>query len=285
MPENAAEPLPPVDARASLRADCDRCVGLCCVAPAFTASADFALDKPAGRPCPKLGPDCRCTIHPRLRDEGFPGCAVFDCFGAGQHVVQLTFGGGDWRRSAETAESMFAVFPVVRQLKELAWYLLEAAELLGDGPLRDEVERVQAETTTLLAAGPEVLRRLDAAAHRQQSGALLQRVSRVVRDGLRHRARDRVGADLIGADLRGRDLRGASLRGAYLLGADLRGVDLDHTDLLGADLRGADLRGARLHRSLFVVQPQLDAANGDAATTLPASLARPRHWRATKGCA
>ncbi|HEY6597232.1 MAG TPA: pentapeptide repeat-containing protein, partial [Asanoa sp.] len=40
------------DRRAELRADCTRCVGLCCVAPAFSASADFAIDKPAGRPCP-----------------------------------------------------------------------------------------------------------------------------------------------------------------------------------------------------------------------------------------
>jgi hypothetical protein len=280
-------PLPPADARASLRADCDRCVGLCCVAPALVASADFALDKPAGQPCPKLGPDCRCTIHPRLRDEGFPGCAVFDCFGAGQHVVQVTFGGGgggDWRESGETAAAMFAVFPVVRQLKELLWYLLEASALLADGPLRDEVHQLQAQTTTLLAAGPETLRRLDPGAHRQQAGALLQRVSRVVRDELPHRARDRPGAHLIGADLRGRDLRGASLRGAYLLGADLRGVDLDRTDLLGADLRAADLRGARVGRSLFVVQAQLDAAIGDASTTVPASLGRPAHWFATSGC-
>ena len=35
-----------------LRADCTRCFALCCVAPAFAASADFAIDKPAGQPCP-----------------------------------------------------------------------------------------------------------------------------------------------------------------------------------------------------------------------------------------
>ena len=31
-----------------LRADCARCAGLCCVVPAFTESADFAIDKPSG---------------------------------------------------------------------------------------------------------------------------------------------------------------------------------------------------------------------------------------------
>ena len=60
-----------------------RCAGLCCVAPAFAASADFAIDKPAGRPCPNLRDDFRCGIHAELRERGFPGCEVFDCFGAG----------------------------------------------------------------------------------------------------------------------------------------------------------------------------------------------------------
>ena len=67
----------------ALRADCERCFGLCCVAPAFSASADFAIDKPAGHPCPHLRPDFRCGIHTDLRGRGFRGCAVYDCFGAG----------------------------------------------------------------------------------------------------------------------------------------------------------------------------------------------------------
>jgi len=266
------------DARADLRADCARCVGLCCVAPAFAASADFALDKPAGRPCPKLRDDSRCSIHTDLREQGFPGCAVFDCFGAGQHVVQVTFGGRDWRQSAETAEAMFAVFPIMRQLKELLWYLAEAATLLPPGALHDEVQQTQGQTENVLRQAPEKLRRIDGAAHRRQVGPLLDRVSQAVRDQIQDRASDRVGADLIGAKLRGSDLHSASLRGAYLLGADLRGADLQHTDLLGADLRGADLRGAQLNSSLFLTQPQVDAATGDASTTIPAALQRPLHW-------
>jgi hypothetical protein len=34
--------------RARLRTDCDRCLGRCCVVPAFAASADFAIDKKVG---------------------------------------------------------------------------------------------------------------------------------------------------------------------------------------------------------------------------------------------
>jgi len=45
-------------------------------------------DKPAGRPCPNLGADFGWGIHDSLRKRGFPGCAVFDCFGAGQQVIQ-----------------------------------------------------------------------------------------------------------------------------------------------------------------------------------------------------
>ena len=86
-----------------LRADCTRCFALCCVAPAFAASADFALDKPAGQPCPNLQQDLRCGIHAELRPRGFPGCTAYDCFGAGQQVSQVTFGGRDWRGAPATA--------------------------------------------------------------------------------------------------------------------------------------------------------------------------------------
>ncbi|MDN5751100.1 MAG: hypothetical protein L0H64_21755, partial [Pseudonocardia sp.] len=114
-----------------LRADCARCAALCCVVPAFAKSADFAIDKPAGTPCPNLGSDTGggdfgCGIHDELRDRGFPGCTVYDCFGAGQQVVQVTFGGRDHRSSPELAGPMFAVFPTMRVLHELRWYLTEA---------------------------------------------------------------------------------------------------------------------------------------------------------------
>ncbi|HEU4784906.1 MAG TPA: hypothetical protein VFS83_16330, partial [Ktedonobacterales bacterium] len=74
----------------NLRADCARCFALCCVAPTFAVSADFAINKRAGKPCPNLHSDFRCGIHTRLREKGFRGCAVYDCFGAGQKVSQLT---------------------------------------------------------------------------------------------------------------------------------------------------------------------------------------------------
>jgi hypothetical protein len=270
--------LPLTDARAHLRADCANCAGLCCVAPAFAASADFAIDKPAGQACPNLREDFRCGIHAQLRDRGFPGCTVFDCFGAGQHITQQTFGGHSWREAPELATTQFAVLPVMRQLHETLWYLVEAEQLPSAAPLRPEVRAARERTERLAAGSADELVALDVGAHRGAVGELLQRVSELVRTGVRGRGRDRRGADLMGKDLRRTNLRAASLRGAYLIGADLRSADLGAADLLGADLRAADLRGADLGECLFLTQPQVTAARGDLSTRLPAGVTRPPHW-------
>jgi hypothetical protein len=268
-----------IDERAHLRADCANCAGLCCVAPAFAASADFAIDKPAGHACPNLREDFRCGIHAQLRERGFPGCTVFDCFGAGQRVTQDTFGGRSWREAPELAAAQFAVLPVMRQLHEALWYLLEAEILPAAASLRDEVRALRERTERLAAATGDELRSLDAAAHRAEVGELLGRVSAAARSRWPNRTRERRGGDYLGADLRRADLRGASLRGAYLIGADLRGADLRDADLLGADLRAADLRGADLTGCLFLTRPQLAAAVGDRTTRIPSALERPGSWR------
>lgn len=261
----------------SLRADCERCFALCCVAPAFSASSDFAIGKPAGTPCPKLQSDFRCSIHTSLRQRGFRGCAVYDCFGAGQRVSQETLGGQDWRGSA-AATQMFDVFHTVRTLHELLWYLAEALMKIPAGPLRAEVSEAQASTEELAGQGADALLTLDVAARRGEISLLLRRVSELVRAGVLQ-SKDYVRADLMGARLRGADLRGANLRGALLVGADLRGADLRMADVIGADFRDADLAGADLTGSLFLIQSQLTSAKGDSATSLPTLLDRPSHWR------
>ncbi|MEU4556027.1 pentapeptide repeat-containing protein [Micromonospora violae] len=267
----------PPSGAAQLRADCGRCFGLCCVVPAFAASSDFAIDKPAGSPCPNLRPDHRCGIHTELRQRGFPGCTVFDCFGAGQQVAQVTFGGRDWRDAPETLPAMAEAFAVLRPLHELLWYLTEAVALRPPADLRAELERARAETLTLTEGDPAQLRAVDVAGHRDRVNPLLSRASDAARapGGV-----DRRGAHLLGVDLRRVDLRRANLRGALLIGADLRGADLGLADVTGADLRGADLRGADLRRTLFLHQTQLDAARGDTRTGLPQTLTRPAHWTA-----
>jgi uncharacterized protein YjbI with pentapeptide repeats len=262
----------------SLRADCGRCAGLCCVAPAFSASADFAISKEAGQPCPNLQPDFRCSIHDRLRPRGFGGCAAYDCFGAGQQVTQVTFGGQDWQRAPAVAAQMFGAFTIMRQLHELLWYLTEALTLQRARPVHGELRSALAETERLTGKGPAALAELDVSARRREVNTLLLRASELARTGARADGADFRGADLTGKDLSGADLGGASLRGACLVGTDLSGADLRLADFTGADLRGADLTGADLAGSIFLRQSQVDAATGDAATRLPPSLTAPAHW-------
>lgn len=268
-----------------LAPDCASCFGLCCVALPLTASADFPVDKPAGRPCGHLGEDFGCRIHAQLRESGWRGCATFDCFGAGQQVSQVTFGGVSWRRAPETAEQMYAVFPVMLQLHEMLRHLHEAGELAAAdrAGLSAGLATARAEVEALTGAAPETLLDLDVAAFRRRVGALLREASAAAREGVRRDRgplpdRLRPGADLVGIDLRGADLFGADLRSCCLIAADLRDADLRLADLLGADLRDADLRGADLDGALFLTQPQVDSARGDRGTRLPAGVSTPPHW-------
>ncbi|KOU61737.1 oxetanocin A resistance protein [Streptomyces sp. MMG1533] len=267
--------------RTGLRGDCEQCFGLCCVALPFSASADFAIDKPAGKPCPNLRGDHRCGIHAELRTKGFTGCTVYDCFGAGQKVSQITFGGRGGRTArSDDVRRMVDVFPVVRQLHELLWYLTEALTLPAARPIHADLSRALERTEALTRQTPEELGVLDVGAHRQEINVLLLKTSELVRAGAGGKKKNRRGADLMGARLKGADLRGASLRGAYLIAADLTGADLRGADLIGADLRDADLTDADLTDAFFLTQPQLNAARGSAGTRLPGSVARPVHWAA-----
>lgn len=257
-----------------LRADCTRCFALCCVVPAFARSVDFAIDKPARTPCPNLRDDFRCGIHSRLRDTGFRGCTVYDCFGAGQQVSQVTFGGTSWRDDPASARAMFDVFPVMRQLHELLWYLTEALGLERARALHPAVRELRDEIEALTAGTPDDLVGLDVGPRWERANALLLRASELTRG----KGKNRRGADLVGKDLTRATLRASTLRGAYLIGANLTKADLRLVDFIGADLRGADLSGADLTGAFFLTQAQVDAAVGDEATRLPASVTRPAHW-------
>ncbi|SMH28360.1 Uncharacterized protein YjbI, contains pentapeptide repeats [Rathayibacter oskolensis] len=278
--------------REDLGADCSRCFALCCVALAFSRSADFPLDKAAGDPCVNLDDDDSCSVHRTLRPRGFVGCTVFDCFGAGQKVSMQTFGGVSWRGDEEVRRRMFAVFPLMRRLHELLWYLESALALPGGdaaarASLRDRFDAVHALT---LGRAEDVLA-LDVDAEFAASRPVLITASAAARAGrggargtgrpsgrLRRGAELVPGADLAGASLAGADLRGVDLRGALLLAADLRGADLRACDVLGADLRDADVSGADLSEAIYLTQSQVSSMRGDAATVLPPDFTRPSHW-------
>jgi len=273
----------PSDDRSALRANCADCFALCCTAFGFQRSADFPIDKPAGTPCSNLADDFSCSIHDSLRPRGFRGCTVFDCFGAGQYVSRDLFDGRSWRERPETSAEMFGAFAVVRQLHEMLWHLVEAAERATAPELADEVARHRRDILNTLDGGIAGILATDVAHTRDEVRRTLVEVSEEARGGFATDPDDphddlRPAADLVGRDLRSTRLCGADLRGAYLIAADLRGCDLAGVDLLGADLRDARLEGADLSDAVFLTQPQVDAAKGDGSTRLPAAIRRPRHW-------
>ncbi len=237
----------------------------------FSAASGFGVDKPGGRACHHLADDDGCRIHATLREDGWPGCTVFECFGAGQQVSQVTYGGVSWREQGNLGE-MAAVLSVMRQLHEMLAHLVEVARRCPDAV----AAAVRADVEDLTGADPETLLLADVDDLHARVGGVLADASARVRRGW-PAARDSSRADLAGRRLAG-DHRGWTFRGALLLGADLREAALADADLLGADLRGADVRGCDLSNVLFLTQPQVNAANGDATTVLPAGLDRPGHW-------
>ncbi|MGY3189475.1 pentapeptide repeat-containing protein [Lysinibacillus sp. TE18511] len=271
--------------RESLQADCQSCFGLCCTALNIAASSDFAINKAAGTPCPNLQSDFSCQIHSKLRDQGFKGCTVFDCLGAGQKVSQTTFHGQDWRRSPEISEKMFRVFPIMEQLYEMIAYVAEALSHKVDSSLFNKLrlQLEQLQRATELEAN--ALLAIDIPNYRLPVNILLLETSEQIRQSLivkmkekNARKYDNRGVDWMGKNVKRKDLRATNLRGAYLIAANFENADLRGVDFIGADLRDANLRGADLSTSMFLTQMQLNSAQGNHQTKLPSHLKRPSHW-------
>ena len=269
-----------------LRVDCGKCFGLCCVALYFSASEGFPNNKDAGKPCLNLQSDFNCKVHKNLRDKGLKGCTAYDCFGAGQKVAEVTYGGRDWRQAPESAKQMFEVFLIIRQLHEMLWYLTEAFTLQWTKTIKDKLSSIIKETERLTHLSADDLINLDVEAHRTHVNDLLLQTSELVRSKVhggqkmpsgRQSTKGR-GLAFIGKDLRKTNLKGADLRGECLIAADLRGVDLSGADLIGADLRDTDLRGTNLTDAIFLTQAQINTAKGDSNTKLPRALTHPAYW-------
>lgn len=270
-----------VSALKHVTADCERCFGLCCVALPYLKSADFAQDKDSGIPCQNLQSDFRCGIHKDLRKNGFRGCTVYECFGAGQKVSQITYNGHDWRNNKEIAKEMFDVFPIMQQLHEMLRYLYEAISRKETSSIYKELHQAIEETEALTRLNPKAILELDIVQHRSFVNHLLLQTSEFVRSKVKKDPKQWKkikGIDLIGGDLRKANLKGANLRGAFLIACDLREADLRFADLIGADLRDANICGANLNGSIFLTQAQVNSANGDMNTKLPPSLSIPIHW-------
>lgn len=155
--------------RLDLVADCGSCAAVCCIALPFDASEEFAIDKAAGVACRHLRPDCRCAIHDRLVADGFGGCAIYDCYGAGPRATRA-FAEGRRRNDS---------FLALRVVHELLWLLTEAQKFC---PSTHE------QLATQLASAIDELDALDVShvaeadlrPHRDRAHALLRRVGDAV---------------------------------------------------------------------------------------------------------
>jgi uncharacterized protein YjbI with pentapeptide repeats len=91
------------------------------------------------------------------------------------------------------------------------------------------------------------------------------------------------GAELMGVRLQGAHLSDANLQEANLRRANLQGAHLLDTNLQGAVLAGANLQGAKLweanlRNTVYLNQDQINEADGNVFTRLPAHLQRPASW-------
>ena len=158
----------------ALRADCSRCAGLCCVAPAFYSVQGFGFDKPAHRACAYLTTQNHCAIHSERAARGFPACETFDCFGAGQRVTQELFHGADWRASRDVAVRMYSAYACVAALHRLM-ALLAVAEVYAPSPRDGQLRAKRLELDELCRSERARRGAVDVAAARREVMSLVRR--------------------------------------------------------------------------------------------------------------
>lgn len=156
-----------------LSADCSRCAALCCVFLAIDRGSKFALDKPAGLPCPHLAAH-RCSIHDRLAETGFSGCVQYDCFGAGQIVTQHIFKGQSWRDRPDLARPMAEAFRILREVQDLRRQLRAARRLTETAEIAALCDRIETRLTPDWSL--ETLESFDLAPIRADHALLLDRL-------------------------------------------------------------------------------------------------------------
>lgn len=130
------------------RSDCSRCAALCCIAYPSEEMPGFAARKNAGQLCPKLDHSGRCTIYSNRDQEGFAGCIQYECFGAGQHVVQHLFDGSDWRSDPALLPPMVDAFLAMRPVSDLL-YLVSYARQRLDADQVGQLDLLCEQLTTL----------------------------------------------------------------------------------------------------------------------------------------
>jgi hypothetical protein len=162
--------------RLDLVSDCERCAAVCCHALSFDASDDFAFGKAADSRCRNLEASDLCAIHDQLHARGFPGCAQFECHGAGPRVTRAFAETGAHARERNEA------FRVLRGVHQLIWLLTSALALCPASQARLMLRIVlQVRCLDALAAEPlSIARAPGLAAHERAAHELLRQVGAVL---------------------------------------------------------------------------------------------------------
>lgn len=266
--------------------NCEKCFGFCCVALYFSKSDGFPEDKKAGNPCINLKNDFKCAVHGELRKKGLRGCTIYDCFGAGQKVAEVTYKGESWLSKSKLSEEMFNVFLIMRQLHEMLWYLTQSLAMTENNDIKEKIKIVIEETISITEMAPKEILKINLETHRDKVNNLLRKASKERQEKLFHLRKINEknkrslgsGCNFIGVDLTKTNLIGANFAGALLIAANFKNTDLSGANFIGADLRDADFSGADLGNSIFLTQQQINSAKGNADTILPRELVKPSYW-------
>ena len=127
--------------------NCSKCAALCCVALAFDKSHLFGCDKAAGTACTHLDGKAQCGIHDDKKQQGFLGCVLYSCQGAGQRVTQECFGGQSWQDHPQQLPAMLKAFQSARKVHELLSLLSESQKLPLNSTQHQQAKNLIADLT------------------------------------------------------------------------------------------------------------------------------------------
>ena len=269
-----------LEALQKMQINCKACSGICCVALYYAKSEGFPCDKAPGEVCRYLAKDFKCEIHEGLEKKHLKGCMAYDCFGAGQFVMETFYKETNWRKEPAIKKQLFETFLKVEQLFQMKNYLLQTAAMAPARALRGEVERLLRENEALILSAQTLSDHEAIEAHRDKVNCCIQKASDAVHQALHQKPRKIVPRQYLGKNFKRADLTGKDFTVSLLIAANLEGCKLVGANFLGADMRDTNIKNTDLSESLYLSQGQINAAKGNKATKLPSWLTRPLSWEA-----
>lgn len=262
----------------SMKSDCSKCSGLCCIALFFSKMDGFPENKPAGKPCKNLQKNFQCNIHEELINKKLKGCLGYDCFGAGQQVTQAIYLGQTWQDTACNTKEIFDVFLRVFQLYQMRYYLMESMTITPAKELQENIIALINENEMICNSNPESILSFDTEEYRNRVNIILKQVCSLLTKSLNSENK-KSPSDYLGRSFKHKDLSGLDLSTKLLIAANFSHCSFHGTIFLGADTRDADFSHADLSDAVFLSQGQVNAAKGNLNTKLPKHLDYPVTWK------